>query len=230
MAISFTLLLFALPELFSNNTGESKSIGSVGNGKLENAHLLPYRGANFRYFSLLSYYLFDNAYTHSRVSQTILEAYQECEQTCEGTLFRLMELSHKTGGKMRLHRTHQNGLSADFMVPKKRGKRQVRLYDILGIWHYLLDFTDAGKLTFDQTVEIDFETIGKHILALDKAARNNGLRIKKVLLKIELKDEFYKTESGQKVKQKGIYLAKSMSGWTNRVHDDHYHVDFEFID
>ncbi len=34
----------------------------------------------------------------------------------------------------------------------------------------------------DQFVRIDFETMGKHILALDEAARANGLFIKKVIL------------------------------------------------
>ncbi|MCB9283185.1 MAG: hypothetical protein H6563_03855 [Lewinellaceae bacterium] len=222
-----TLLVFSIPELFGHNTGMSSSHGSVGSGKLENAWLLPYRGPNFRYFSPLSYYILDNAYTHSSVYQTILEAYQTCETTCPGIRFRLMELSHKTGGQMLIHRTHQNGMSADFMVPKKRDEKQVRIYDKLGLWHYLLDFTPSGALAFDRSVAIDFETMGKHILALDEAARKNGLRIKKVLLRIELKDDFYNTESGRKVQQKGIYFAQSLTGWANRVHDDHYHVDFE---
>ncbi|MBK8491556.1 MAG: penicillin-insensitive murein endopeptidase [Saprospirales bacterium] len=223
-----TLVVFSIPELFGRNTGNSKSLGSVRDGQLENGYLLPYHGANFCYFSPMSYYLLDNAYTHSNVYHTILEAYRTCEETCPDIRFRLMELSHKTGGQMLIHRTHQNGLSADFMVPKKRGKSQSRFYDKLGLWHYLLEFTETGALTFDRSVTIDFETMGKHILALDQAAQENGLRIKKVLLRIELKDDFYQTESGQQVKQKGIYFAQSMSGWTNRVHDDHYHVDFEF--
>ena len=229
LLIGLTLLVFSIPELFGHNKGASKSLGQVRNGTLENAWLLPFRGANFRYFSPLSYYLLDNAYTHSSVYQAILDAYQTCEETCPDMRFRLMELSHKTGGQMLIHRTHQNGMSADFMVPKMRDGEQVRGYDKLGLWHYLLDFTETGSLTFDPSVKIDFETMGKHILALDEAARGNGLRIKKIILRIELKDDFFQTESGRKVKDRGIYFAQSLSGWANRVHDDHYHVDFEFI-
>ncbi|MEN0049851.1 MAG: hypothetical protein AAF806_22510, partial [Bacteroidota bacterium] len=134
---------------------------------------------------------------------------------------------NKAGGKMLLHRTHQNGLSVDFMVPKKRGEQQSKWLDWLGLWHYLLEFTDDGRSKINKNIEIDFETMGKHILALDRAARKNGLKINKVILKIELKDDFYATESGKKVKQKGIYFARSLSDIVNRVHDDHYHIDFE---
>ena len=115
------------------------------------------------------------------------------------------------------------------MVPKKRGKAQSKWLDGLGLWHYLLEFTDDGKSIINQAIEIDFETMGKHILALDRAARKNGLKINKVILKIELKDDFYATESGKKVKQKGIYFARSLSDIVNRVHDDHYHIDFEIV-
>ncbi|MEM8528509.1 MAG: hypothetical protein AAGG68_27980 [Bacteroidota bacterium] len=222
-------IILSTPELLYKNEGNSKSIGSPGNGQLENPYLMPYSGKNFRYFSPLSYYILDDAYLHSKVNATLLAAYKECEETCEGMKFRVMECANKAGGKMLLHRTHQNGLSVDFMVPKKRGQQQSRWLDWIGLWHYLLEFTDDGKSKIDQKIEIDFETMGRHILALDRAARNNGLKINKVILKIELKDDFYATESGKKLKQKGIYFARSLSDIVNRVHDDHYHIDFEIV-
>ncbi|MEL6719347.1 MAG: hypothetical protein AAFO82_14465 [Bacteroidota bacterium] len=221
--------ILAFPELIYKNRGKSKAIGSVGNGSLENPYLMPYSGKNFRYFSPLSYYILDDAYLHSKVYATLLAAYQECEKTCEGVKFRVMECANKDGGKMWLHRTHQNGLSVDFMVPKKSGSKQTKWLDRLGLWHYLLEFTDEGESKLNQSIEIDFETMGKHILALDRAARANGLKINKVILKIELKDDFYATASGKKVKQKGIYFARSLSNIVNRVHDDHYHIDFEIV-
>lgn len=220
-------IILSIPEFLYKNEGKSKAIGSPGNGQLENPHLMPYSGENFRYFSPLSYYILDDAYLHSKVQATLLAAYEECEKTCAGTKFRVMECANKDGGKMWLHRTHQNGLSVDFMVPKKRGTKQSKWLDRLGLWHYLLEFTDDGKSKLNREIEIDFETMGKHILALDRAARDNGLKINKVILKIELKDDFYATESGKKVKQKGIYFARSLSDRVNEVHDDHYHIDFE---
>ncbi|MEN0047691.1 MAG: hypothetical protein AAF806_11585, partial [Bacteroidota bacterium] len=133
-------VILSIPELIYENEGNSKAIGSPGNGQLENPHLMPYSGENFRYFSPLSYYILDDAYLHSKVRSTLLSAYEECKKTCEGTKFRVMECANKAGGKMLLHRTHQNGLSVDFMVPKKRGEQQSKWLDWLGLWHYLLEF------------------------------------------------------------------------------------------
>lgn len=215
----------AIAEFTHVNQGDSKSTGSRANGTLENAYLLPYDGANFKYFSPISYYWMDNAYCHSRLYHTVLQAYKTCQKTAKGTFFRFMEVANKTGGKMFLHRTHQQGLSIDFMVPKISGKEQTHFYDRLGLWHYLLNFDDKGALTAN--VKIDYEAMGNHILALDKAARKNGLKIKRVIFKLELKDDFYKSKSGRKVKNKGIYFAKNLSDTVNKFHDDHYHIDFE---
>ena len=71
--------------------------------------------------------------------------------------------------------------------------------------------------------------MAKHILELEKAARKRDMFIKKVLLKINLKDEFYKTKSGKIVKEKGIYFAKYLPKVIDNMHDDHYHIDFSFL-
>ena len=219
-------MVISLPEVFHINEGQSKSHGRVGNGSLEKAWLLPYTGENYKYFSFISYYLMKNGYLNSKVQQTVLEAYQICKTTTPNTYFRVMECANKKGGKMLIHKTHQTGMSVDFMVPKIRNGKQTKWLDWLGMFHYLLEFDNSGHSKLDAKTHIDFETMGKHILALDQAARKNGLRIKMVILKIELKDDFYKTESGKKVKAKGIYFARNLPHWTNKVHDDHYHVDF----
>lgn len=227
--LTIIYVILAIPEWRHVNTGESRSIGSVGNGRLENAWLVPYSGKNFRFFSGLSYFVCNNGYTHSATCRTIVEAYKICETTCPGICFKLGECSDRHGGKMRIHRTHQNGMSADFMVPKKRGTRVSSFFDYFGYFHYLFDFDDEGRLYLQKSVNIDFETMARHILALDKAAHRNGQRIRQVILKLELKDEFFATPSGQKVRERGIYFAQNLPYWTNRVHDDHYHVDFELL-
>lgn len=53
--------------------------------------------------------------------------------------------------------------------------------------------------------------------------------VKKVILKINLKDEFYHTLSGKKVKKKGIYLVMALPKLIDDLHDDHYHVDFGWL-
>lgn len=77
---TLSLAVFSLSELTYQNTGTSQSSGTVGNGKLTNAHLLPYSGSNWRYFSPLSYYILDDAYSNSRVVVTLLEAYKQLEK------------------------------------------------------------------------------------------------------------------------------------------------------
>ena len=222
-------LILSIPEIMYSNSGQSKVIGSVRNGELENAWLLPYRGSNFSYFSPLSYYLMNNAYTHSAVHNTVLDAYELCEKTCPGVHFRVMECSDKSGGKMLFHRTHQNGMSVDFMVPKINGKKQSQVFDRIGMWHYLLEFHSNGSLKLHKNTSIDFESMAKHLLALDEAARKNGLRIRKVILNTELKDELYATKEGALIRDRGIYIVRSLSPIVNKFHDDHYHVDFEFL-
>jgi penicillin-insensitive murein endopeptidase len=184
---------------------------------------------NARYFSPISYYLLGDCFVNSKLEKVLRNSYMECETTCSGKYFSIMECSRKLGGKMLIHRTHQNGLSIDFMVPKLKEAGQKKLYDRLGLFHYLLDFDMEGRLNINKKVAIDFETMGKHIIALDNAARNNGLMISKVIFMLELKDEFFKTDAGKEIKKRGIYFARSLPQKVNKMHDDHYHVDFKLL-
>lgn len=129
-----------------------------------------------------------------------------------------------------IHRTHQNGTSADFMVPKKRGGSQSTFFDNLGYFHYLLDFDEKGRLFGAKSVEIDFETMAKHVLAIADAAQRNGLKIRKIIFRLELKDELFATPTGKSLTERGIPFSQRLPYWTNRVHDDHYHIDFENLE
>jgi len=227
--------------MFHTNEGKSKITGTVGKGKLENGWLLPYSGPNFRYYSPISYYLLDRAYVHDKVYQTMLGAYHTLETTCPGTQFRVMDCARREGGGVWPHRTHQIGMSVDFMVPLQRVQEgaaagaaqpgsgaapdQFRWLDRIGIWHYLLQFDEQGK--WSEGIAIDFDTMGKQLLALDDAARANGLRVQKVILKINLKDEFFASPSGRKLKNRGVYFARALPELVDELHDDHYHVDFK---
>lgn len=105
-----------------NDSIESTSIGSVGRGSLENGTLIPYKGTNYKYFTTESY-IGGRAYTHSKVAKTVLDTYASLEKQGVDRIFQVMEFSRKEGGKIFPHRTHQNGLSVDFMMPlEKNGK------------------------------------------------------------------------------------------------------------
>ena len=92
-----------------------------------------------------------------------------------------------------------------------------------------MNFDSKGKANINKNVEIDFNTMAKHIINLDKAARKNGLKARKVILKINLKDDLFKTEYGKKLKRMNIYFVRNLSIQIDKLHDDHYHVDFAFL-
>ena len=128
---------------------------------------------------------------------------------------------------MLIHRTHENGMSVDFMVPKKRNEKPCKWLDYLGYVHYLLEFDDQGRSKAFSSIEIDFESIAQHILAVDDAARNNGLVIRKIILKVELLNDLFDTPSGALLLERDIFFVPRLQHMVNVVHDDHYHIDFK---
>lgn len=203
----------------------SVSKGTVENGSLENGRIFPFSGANFHYFDTISY-LANRGFVHEKVRDCVLATYKLLEKSAPGREFSIMECSNEHGGKIAPHRTHQCGLSVDFMSPLlKNGKPYTEL-DYLGGKHYLMNFDSDGRYEEDQTVSIDFELMAQHLLTLIAEAAKNGLTVKKIIWKMELQDELFATPSGKKLQQSGVYVTKNLSPLINSVHDDHYHVDF----
>tara|TARA_Y100000589_G_scaffold298080_1_gene306352 strand:+ start:1753 stop:2511 length:759 start_codon:yes stop_codon:yes gene_type:complete len=211
-----------------NDSITSQSIGSVSNGSLKNGKLVPFQGKNFSYFDETSY-LSGRAFLNSKVLNTILDSYKNLETTQPNRTFKIMECAHKNGGKLWPHRTHQNGLSIDFMVPKLKNSKPFYGLDTLGIDHYWLTFNNQGQYDKDTSITIDFESIAEHLLTLKEEAKKHKLKIQKVIIKVELKDELFSGEFGKKLKESDIYIAKSLNSTINALHDDHYHVDFKEI-
>lgn len=208
-----------------NDTIESNSVGSVSNGKLENGTLIPFKGANYEYFDKASY-LGGRAFTNNKVAEITVNTYQALLDQGVDRKFKVMEFSNKEGGRMFPHRTHQNGLSVDYMMPLQKDGQPYYELDNKGATHYLMEFDTEGHYSEDKEVSIDFNIAARHILELEKQARKNGMRIHKVIFNTHLKDELYATEYGKKLKSSGIYITKNLSKLINDVHDDHYHVDF----
>lgn len=222
-AISFFVLLFFL-FLFPNalmifeNNQPSASSGSVSNGKIKNAKRMSYRGDNFSTYSFAGY-LLGRTFVHSRLKKTILASYEKCETTCPNVEFILGEIGNRKGGRFLPHRTHRNGLSVDFMTPLLKNDQSFHSNHLFNLWGYRLEFDNKGK---KGNLEIDYETMAKHLLSLEKIADQNGLRIQKVIFDPVLRPFLLATKTGKKLKH--LPYTK------NRVvvrHDDHYHVDFE---
>jgi len=209
---------------YTSDTLASVSHGSVSSGSLEHGKLIPYYGSNYSYFDTASYFS-GRGFLHEDVLAFTLMAYKNLENTSD-RFYRVMECANKNGGKLPPHQTHQNGTSIDFMMPLIKGHKPYYKLDTLGVNHYWLSFDDDGKYSEDKSVEIDFEAVARHILVLNEAANKKGWEVKKVIIKIELKDEVYATPSGKKLKAKGIYLVQGLSKMVNALHDEHYHIDF----
>ena len=204
----------------------SESVGSVSNGSLKNGRIVPFSGKNYHYFDTTSY-LANRGFTHEKVLNTVLETYEVLDSLLPGKHFCIMECSHQQGGKLYPHRTHQNGMSVDFMMPKLKDKEPYYGLDNLGAQHYMLTFDKNGKYSKDPSIELDFNTIALHILELQSAAKKNGMSIEKVIINTGLKDELFATEHGKTLKQSGIYVVRNLSPLINSVHDDHFHIDFK---
>ena len=210
------------------NTKESVSKGSVGGGSLINGKLFPFKGKNFMYFDERSY-LEGRGFLHSEVRDIVLDTYDSLSSVLPHRYFMIMECSRKNGGRMLPHRTHQNGLSIDFMMPLKKDNKPYYGLDTLGALHYALTFDDAGKYVNDDQVEIDFDIVSRQIVLLNYFAKKNGYRINKVIIKIELKDELYQSAFGDEIKKSGIYVVQGLTPIVNHMHDDHFHIDFEKV-
>ena len=207
------------------NDEPSVSIGGVSNGSLENGKLVPFQGDNYLYFDTASY-LAGRAYLNDKVLAAVLSSDEEMEGELPNRQFRIMECSNAHGGRLWPHRTHQNGLSVDFMMPLVQNGEPYYELDNTGRNHYFLDFDDDGQYSEDETVSINFDLVAQHILILDEKAREQGMRITKVIINTDLKDELFNTPHGRELHDSGIYIVQRLSRRINDLHDDHYHIDF----
>ena len=221
------LVLLGLAVYFGNDllrliesSEPSTSHGSPANGYLENGKRLPTKGPNFRTYSRLGSLLGRNA-VHHRVHQTILDAYTQLNQTHPDHRYIIGETGWVRGGPFPPHKTHQNGLSVDFMTPIKNKQGVVRE---LPTWFfnrfgYDIEFDEAGK---HDDYDIDYEALAIHLRALDMAARENGIEIDRVIFDPVLQPHLFKNAVGQEIKKRLRFSARR--SWVR--HDEHYHVDF----
>ncbi|MBI1837547.1 MAG: hypothetical protein HYR91_09815 [Flavobacteriia bacterium] len=205
---------------------DSKSIGTVSNGKLENGCYLPYSGVNFKYFAENSY-LMARCFVNCSLNVILLEAFKSLELEVPNRIFYLMEGSNEHGGKIAPHRTHQNGTSIDLMIPLIKNNEIYTGLDTLGVGHYLLSFTNKGEYSEDPNIQIDFETLALEILAIHEMALKNRWKISKIILKTELQPYLYQTKYGDKLRKSAIYFTQKLEPVINELHDDHIHIDFE---
>ena len=212
-------LLYLFPNIllsFENNK-TSQSIGHVANGRIVDAKRMQFRGSNFTTYSFACY-LLGRTHVNDRVRKVMLEAYEACEKVKPRVTFVVGEIGNARGGKFLPHRTHQNGLSVDFMSPLLKKERPYRSNHLFNLWGYRHEFDNKGK---KGKVEIDFETMALHLYELNKATEAAGLVIQKVIFDPVLRPYLLATEYGPKIKHLPFTRKRVIIR-----HDDHYHVDF----
>ena len=201
----------------------SRSIGRTNDGRVVNGKRLPSSGPGFATYSRLGSALGRTA-VHHRVRDAMLGAYAALHAERPETTYLYGETGWPRGGRLRPHRTHQNGLSVDFMVPVLRGGApDVLPTGPLNTFGYGIDFDDAG---LNGDLAIDFAALAAHLHHLDRAAEANGLAIEVVILAPGLQDELRATEQGASLARR-LRFSQNPS-WVR--HDDHYHVDFRLVE
>lgn len=218
MIVRLALLLFLVAG--SASAEESVCYGTTAKGRLENGAQLPSTGANFSSYSTIGS-LTGRTYVHSKVLAVILAAYKSLEESAPDKVFVYGETGWESGGRIRPHKTHQNGLSVDFMVPVLKDGKSVPLpTSPLNKFGYDLEFDDNGRI---EDYSIDFPALAKHLTELHKAASAQGVKINRVIFEVPLQKHLFATPEGAKLK--GLMTFSTRQAWVK--HDEHYHIDFE---
>lgn len=199
---------------------ESTCYGTTKNGRLVNGVQLPTKGKNFVSYGLIPVKA-GRTYVHSKVKKVVVDAYASLLKEHPEKVFKYAETGFKQGGRFKPHKTHQNGLSIDFMVPvlDKEGKSVHLPTNPINRYGYNIEFDKKGKY---KNYKLDFDALAAHIVTLHKTAGKNGIDLWRVIFDPQLQPYLYKTRYGNYIKN-NIRIPKKKS-WVR--HDEHIHVDF----
>ena len=212
-------LLFAPPFATASASG-STCYGTPAQGRLQGGVQLPAQGQNYVPYSTLGVTL-GRTYVHQTVRDIIVDAYGAAKISMPEKRFMYGETGLANGGPFKPHRTHQSGVSVDFMVPVvDRANRSVLLPTSLqNKFGYQLEFDAKGSL---DDLQIDFEAMAEHLYQLAEAAKKHHVKIKTVIFQTELMELLFQTKRGNVLRDTVPFMKTTP--WIK--HDEHYHVDF----
>jgi penicillin-insensitive murein DD-endopeptidase len=213
------LLLATLVPHAAAAAADSVCFGSVANGRLEGGVKLPTSGKNFRAYSSMGAAV-GRTYVHSTVRSILTDAYVQLQTSAPGKSFVYGETGWASGGRIRPHRTHRNGLSVDFMVPVLDAKNRSVPLPTTVTNRYGYDIEFDGDARFED-LRIDFEALGEHLYQLDQAARRKGAGITLVIFETRYLPKLFATAHAPHLRQLPFMKTRP---WVR--HDEHYHVDF----
>ncbi|MDA8792182.1 penicillin-insensitive murein endopeptidase [Bacteriovoracaceae bacterium] len=215
----FILFLILFVNLSFADEVRSTCFGSTKKGSLKNGVKLPRRGKNFKSYSWIAG-IVGRTYVHSAVKEIMIDAYAELARTHPDIVYKYAETGFEEGGRFKPHKTHQNGLSVDHMVPVKKNDKSVHLptnaFNKLG---YAIEFNLEGKY---KDYHLDYEALGALIKEIHRQAVAKGYEIWRVIFDPRMSPNLFKTSHGKYLK-KNIRFSKNKS-WVR--HDEHIHIDF----
>lgn len=194
--------------------------GTVGHGRVDGAVQLPAQGPNFVAYSRLGVEL-GRTYVHSVVHDIVVDGYAKLEKAAPGRFFVYGETGRVHGGRMPPHRTHQTGLSVDFMVPvlDETGRSVPLPSTPLNKYGYGLEFDKSGAIP---GLRIDFDAMAEHLYQLAAAAQQRGVTLDLVIFDPQLLKRMLGTRRGGDLRTTIPFMRARP--WIR--HDEHYHVDF----
>lgn len=218
--IGLPVMLFCTLITSPVHAAESVCYGSVAKGRLENGVKLPAQGKNFTAYSAMAASV-GRTHVHSKVAQIVVAAYAGLTETAPDKVFVYGETGWAKGGEIKPHRTHQNGLSVDFMVPVVDAKgRSVPLPTHVGNkFGYDIEFDAKGRY---QDLSIDFEALAEHLYQLDTEAKRQKISMTQVILDPPFLPKLFATKRGPYLRTQLTFMKRK--AWVR--HDEHYHVDF----
>lgn len=210
------LLLGSNPEA----PDQALSLGGGGCGRLQGGVSLPCRGENFRAHTSKACSLGRN-YLHPLVQQTVLGAFASLKPSGSTRVWQYGETGKSEGGPLWPHKTHQNGLSADFFMPvtNKRGEADQVPISAFSKFGYGLEFDKNGKL---DDLQVDWRAVGRHLLALAAVGKPLGVRMERIIVTPDFHQALFRENPALR-RLAPLFMRKE--AWVR--HDEHYHVDFE---
>lgn len=198
----------------------STCYGSVAKGSVSAPAKLPPDGVNFRAYSPVGVAA-GRTYVHVRVRDVMLDTYKDLATAVPEKLFVYGETGLLNGGPMQPHRTHQNGLSVDFMVPvaDKLGASVALPSSPANRFGYGWEFGTDGRAG---DLAIDFDAMAEHLYRLSIVAKRRGVGIHKVIFDQALIPALLRTKHGPYLRRLPFMKTRP---WIR--YDEHYHVDFD---
>jgi penicillin-insensitive murein endopeptidase len=167
-------------------------------------------------------FLLGRTFAHEKVRDAMRDAYAELSRSRPDLRFIYAESGWPWGGRFFPHRTHANGTSVDFHVPVRTldGRISELPTSPFNQFGYAVAFDNAGQAG---SLSLDFEAMALHLIALDRAARQNHIAIRRVIFDPRLQRKLAATGLGAQVMTRLAFNTRP--AWIR--HDEHYHVDFD---